>query len=65
MEKQNTCANCQRELDVGIEATKVDGGVIGMRGFVPLGDTQYFCSEECLRDYYDLGDLPSVQPRIP
>ena len=64
MEDKKTCANCQHDLDVGVDAMKVDKGVIGMRGFVPL-ETLLFCSENCLRDYYDLGDLPKVPSRIP
>ena len=66
MEKgKQTCENCRRELDLGVEAIKVNEGVIGMRGFVPLEKTVLLCGEKCLRDYYDLGDLPSVPARIP
>ena len=64
MEDKKTCANCQHDLDVGVDAIKVDKGVIGMRGFEPL-ETLLFCSENCLRDYYDLGDLPKAPRRIP
>lgn len=64
-EEKKTCNNCRRELHLGAEAIKVDQGVIGMRGFVPLEKTLLFCCEKCLRDYYDLGDLPSVPARIP
>ena len=64
MEDKKTCANCQHDLDVGVDAMKVDKGVIGMRGFVPL-ETLLFCSENCLRDYYDLSDLPKGSERIP
>ena len=59
------CANCIHELDIGVDATKVDEGVIGVKDFVPLEKTLFFCSEKCLRDYFDLGDLPSLPPRIP
>ena len=65
METKRTCANCDRELGVGLDATKVDEGVIGTRGFVPLDKTMFFCCEECIKDYYDLSDLPSVPRRIP
>jgi len=63
-EKQ-TCANCRGELNLGAEAIRVDEGVIGMRGFVPLEKTLLFCNDKCLTDYYDLGDLPTVPRRIP
>ena len=65
MENKKNCENCQRELDVGLDAIKVDEGVIGTRGFVPLDKTLFFCCEECIKDYYDLSDLPSVPRRIP
>ena len=59
------CANCRRELDVGVDSIRVDEGVIGTKDFVPLDSTMFFCCETCLRDYFDMGDLPSVSPRIP
>ena len=64
METQHKCAQCQRELDVGLDAVKVDTGVMGMKGFVPL-ETLLFCCDKCLSEYYDLSDLPSVPKRIP
>ena len=65
MEKQKTCANCNRDLDIGVDIIKVDEGVMGTKGFVPLENNLLFCCERCLRDYFDLGDLPSVPKRIP
>jgi len=65
MENKNKCANCQRELDVGVDSIKVDEGVIGTKGFVPLENSMFFCSGRCLRSYFDTDDLPSVPPRIP
>jgi len=65
MEDKHACENCRRELDIGTDATRIDEGVIGMKGFVPSDNTMYFCSEECVHAYYDLGDLPSVPRRIP
>ena len=59
------CANCIRELDVGVDAIRGDEGVIGTKDFVPLGKTMFFCSERCIRDYFDMSDLPSLPPRIP
>ena len=65
MENKKTCANCVRQLDIGVDAIRVDEGVMGMKGFVPLENTLLFCSERCLRDYFDMGDLPSVPRRMP
>ena len=65
MGNRKTCTNCERELDVGVDAIQVDEGVMGMKGFVPLEKTMLFCCEKCLREYYDLSDLPSAPRRIP
>ncbi len=64
-EQKTNCTHCHRELDLGVDVKRVEEGVIGMRGFVPLGEAQFFCSEECLRDDFDLSDLPSMPPRVP
>jgi hypothetical protein len=64
--KKMTCSNCRRELDVGMEVIRVEQGVIGTRSnFVNLDDEKLFCCEKCLRDYYDLNDLPSAPSRVP
>ena len=65
METKKLCANCERELDVGVDAIRIDEGVIGMKGFVPLDKTMLFCCDKCIRDYFDLGDLPSMPKRVP
>ena len=65
MEDKEACANCVRELDVGVDAIRVDEGVMGMKGFVPLEKTLLFCCEKCLIEYYDLGNLSSMPRRIP
>ena len=65
MEDKKTCANCRRELDVGVDAIRIDEGVIGMKDFVPLDKTTFFCWEECVSKYFDLSSLPSVPKRIP
>ena len=65
MENKNTCENCRRELDVGVDATRIEEGVIGTKGFVPLDKTMFFCSDKCVHAYYDLSSLPSIPPRIP
>jgi len=59
------CANCTRELDIGVDTLRVDEGVIGTKDFVPLDSTMFFCCERCLYDYFDMGDLPSVPRKIP
>ena len=64
-EKKKICTNCLKDLDIGLDAIRVEEGVIGTRDFVPLEKTMFFCSEKCLRDYFDLGDLPSLPPRVP
>ena len=65
METKKNCANCRRELDVGVDAIKVDEGVIGTKGFVPLDKVMFFCCEKCFQDYFDMSNLPSMPPRIP
>ena len=59
------CDNCRRELDVGVDVIKVNEGVIGTRDFVSLESAMFFCCEKCLKDYFDLGGLPSLPRRIP
>ena len=54
-----------RELDVGVDAIRIDEGVIGMKDFVSLDKTLFFCCEECISNHFDLGSLPSVPKRIP
>ena len=65
MVNDKNCANCRRDLGVGVDTIRVDEGVIGTKDFVPLDNTMFFCCERCLRDYFDMGDLPSMPPRIP
>lgn len=65
MAKQETCENCRRELDVGVDVIRVDEGVMGMKGFVPLEKTMFFCCDKCVREYFENGDLPSMPSRIP
>jgi hypothetical protein len=66
MENKKTCANCRRDLDIGTDTLRVEEGVIGTRGsFVPLDKTLYFCCDRCLKDYYDMSDLPNMPKRIP
>jgi hypothetical protein len=65
MEIEKTCANCIRQLDIGVDTLRVDEGVIGTKGFIPLENTLFFCCDRCLRDYFDIGDLPSMPGRFP
>ena len=65
METKKPCTNCRRELDIGVDAMRIEEGVIGMKGFVPLDKTMFFCCDKCIRDYFDLGDLPSMPKRVP
>jgi hypothetical protein len=65
MEIERTCANCIRQLDIGVDTLRVDEGVIGTKGFIPLENTLFFCCDRCLRDYFDIGDLPSMPGRFP
>ena len=50
---------------MGVDVLTVQEGVIGPQGIVPLGEMLLFCSETCLRDYYDVSDLTEVPRRIP
>lgn len=65
MENKKKCANCNRELEIGMDAIRVEEGVTGTKGFIPLENVLFFCCEKCLRDYFDLSDLPSRPSRIP
>ena len=65
MINKKKCDNCRIELDIGRDAIRVDQGVVGMKGFVPLEGILFFCCIKCLRDYFDMGDLKSLPPRIP
>jgi len=65
MEIKKTCANCIRELHIGIDTVRVEEGVMGTKGFIPLEDALFFCCDRCLRDYFDIDDLPSVPRRMP
>ena len=65
MENKQNCANCQRELDVGVDAGMWVDGVMGTKDFIPLENMLLFCCDQCHRDYFDIGSLPSVSPRIP
>lgn len=59
------CTECRRELDYGADVLSVQEGVIGPRGVVPVDEPLLFCSEECLRAYFDVGETVSMKRKIP
>ena len=62
------CAHCREEIGYGKDILAVEEGVAGPRGFIPLEEKLLFCSEECLRDYYDkvdLSKLPKMNRKVP
>ena len=60
------CAECRRELLLGNECIRCQLGVIGARGFVPLGEPTHLCDHECARRYYlPEEDVKRLQRRIP
>ena len=66
-EKKLECASCRKEIDFGRDIIAVERGVNGPRGFVPLGETLFFCREMCVSEYFDNNDSnrPKIKPRIP
>jgi hypothetical protein len=42
------CSTCHREIQHGEDVLALERGVIGPRGYIPLDEPQYFCSEHCL-----------------
>ncbi len=65
MEIKKTCTNCNRKFEIGVDLITVREGVTGIKGFIPLENTLYFCCAQCLIDYFDMGDLPNIPRRIP
>ena len=69
MEKEESeppqCTECHRDLDLGVDAITVDHGVIGPRGFVPLGEKKFFCDEDCLRRHVGGSEVEHLPRRIP
>ncbi len=64
-EKTNQCTDCRRELDLGVDAIALDYGVIGPRGFVPLGEKKFFCDENCLQRHVGETEVENLSRRIP
>lgn len=69
MEKEESeaprCTECRHDLDLGVDAITIDHGVIGPRGFVPLGEKKFFCDEDCLRRHVGAADVKQLSRRIP
>lgn len=64
-EKPKLCVCCKRDLDLGVDALSFRDGVIGPRGFIPLGEPEFFCSEECIAKHFGDHDVMKLQRRIP
>ena len=50
------CSKCQRKIEFGEKAFAVEEGFIGPRGFVALESVMLFCSEKCVRDFFQNGN---------
>lgn len=59
------CANCRKELQIGVDVLGLQEGVIGTRGLVPLAAMLLFCSEHCLKDYHSDLDVATLKRRTP
>ena len=62
---RNFCKHCRREIHLGADMTRVEQGVLGPRGFVPLEKEMLFCKEECLRSYFNGSDVEKLARRVP
>lgn len=69
MEKEESktirCVECRRELNLGVDVLAITEGVLGPRGFVPLGKPNYICSESCLQERVGSVDVEKLDRRIP
>ena len=59
------CSQCKRKLELGVDVITVEKSVVGHKGIVPLGESENFCSEKCLIDFYNDTDIPHIDRRIP
>lgn len=71
-EKPLRCVACRRQIDLGRDALSVEKGVIGPRGFVPLGELVLLCSDECASEHFTddseskrLSKVHQLRRRIP
>ncbi len=58
-EEDPQCAECRRELYLGLDALRLQQGVVGPRGFIVLDKPTFFCDETCLARY--LNDEPAEE----
>ncbi|MBE7456489.1 MAG: hypothetical protein HS102_08030 [Planctomycetia bacterium] len=63
--KDERCRRCHHLIPEGADVIGVQDGVLGPRGFVPLESHRFFCDENCLRDYFQNGDVEKLSRRIP
>ena len=59
------CSQCKKKLALGVDIITVEKSVSGPRGIIPLGDTEHFCCEKCLIDFYSDSEIIHVDRRIP
>ena len=64
-EEKYICTACDSEIHLGRDVIRVQEGVMGTKGFVPLSEELYFCTEECLRKHFDDTELIKFDRRIP
>ncbi len=62
--ERTNCTSCRRKFEMGVDVLALEEGVIGGRGFVPLEDVLFFCSEKCLRQHL-ADDGYGMAERIP
>jgi len=46
--KEARCKACGRKLNQGADIVALQEGVLGPRGFIPLEELVFFCSDVCL-----------------
>ena len=61
------CSMCRRELADASDVLEVQEGIVGLRGIVPLTAPLVFCSENCLRAYFEgkAKERPKHRRKIP
>ncbi len=66
-QKRRRCIGCDREIRLGEDCITVNNGVIGPRGFVPLGETIYLCNQTCCENHFnpDATPVEKTSRRIP
>lgn len=63
--KQPTCSHCRRQIDLGADALKLESGVYGPRGLVPLKPPRWFCDEHCASGYFCDEEIFQLPRRVP